>query len=316
MHVIAPGGTPFDAPKRVGSLTIHRAGGGALFTWPGALARLKEMPLRALWVAPFAVGVRSRLARIGPVDEIVAHWIVPCAWPLCLGTRTRLTAVAHGADVRFLLELKPFVRGPVVRSLVERGTTFIFAAERPRESLLASLDHDLAERLRAQSHVHPPEVDMPDVAPQAATLRASMSLVSGQLLAVVCGRLIPSKRVDLAIEAAADPRIRLVVVGDGPERARLEALAQTVAPHTRFVGALPRREALAWIGAADVLVFPSAVEAAPTAVREARLLGVPVLACDAGDIAAWAEDDTQIRVLPGEATAFAEALAQIPARAG
>lgn len=247
VHVIAPGGTPFEAPKRAGLLTIHRAGGGALFTWPGALARLRERPLRGFWAGPFALGARSRLARLGPVDEIVAHWIVPCAWPLCVGTKTRLTAIAHGADVRLLLELKPFVRGPILRSLLERGTSFVFAAERPRQSLLASLDHDLAERLREQSHVHPPVVDMPDVAPRSTELRAEMGLVSGQILAVVCGRLIPSKRVDLAIEAAKDPRVRLVMVGDGPERARLEALAQTVAPQTRFTGALSRREALAWI---------------------------------------------------------------------
>src|SRR5262249_24342971 len=72
-----------------------------------------------------------------------------------------------------------------------------------------------------------------------------------------------------------------------------------------FPGALRRREALAWVAAADVLVHPSAVEAAPTVIREARALGVPVVACDAGDVAAWSRDDAGIRVVAGSAEALA-----------
>jgi len=51
------------------------------------------------------------------------------------------------------------------------------------------------------------------------------------------------------------------------------------------------------------------VEAAPTVIREARALGVPVIACDAGDVAAWAADDAGIRVVEGTAEALGGALA-------
>ena len=75
-----------------------------------------------------------------------------------------------------------------------------------------------------------------------------------------------------------------------------------------FTGNLPRREALAWIAAADVVVHPSAVEAAPTVVREARALGVPVVACDAGDVALWAASDPGITVVAASGLAIARGI--------
>src|SRR5262249_51390674 len=93
---------------------------------------------------------------------------------------------------------------------------------------------------------------------------------------------------------AAQGRVRLVVVGDGPERAALEERAEGAA--VTFAGALPRREALAWGAAADVLLHPSALEAAPPGVRGARALGVPGGACEAGGVGAGANDDPAIRL--------------------
>ena len=102
------------------------------------------------------------------------------------------------------------------------------------------------------------------------------------------------------------------MVGDGPARAALARQAEEGGgTAATFVGALPRREALAWVAAAGVLLHPSAVEAAPTVVREARALGVPVVACDAGDIAAWARDDAGIRVAEASAEGLAQALGEV-----
>ena len=46
-------------------------------------------------------------------------------------------------------------------------------------------------------------------------------------------------------------------------------------------------------------------------VREARALGVPVVACDAGDIAAWARDDAGIRVAEASPEGLAQALGEV-----
>ena len=137
---------------------------------------------------------------------------------------------------------------------------------------------------------------MPDERIRAAAVRAELGIGDGERLGVVACRSIPSKRVELAIDAARElgASFRLVVVGDGPERAKLEARARARGVAVRFTGALPRREALAYVAAADVLLHPSAVEAAPTVVREARALGVHVVACDTGDLRAWADADARI----------------------
>lgn len=314
VHVIAPGGSPIDPPRALGDLIIYRAGGGSLFAWPGAVARAREAPWRLLGAGPFAVGVLARLRAIGPVDHAVAHWIVPSAWPLLARTRCSLDVFAHGADVRALLRAPRAAREAILGALLERGVRITFAARSLEDALKRAISPELGEALARASHVEPPSIDVPDVTPRARAIRASLDLGPSERLAVVACRLIPSKRVDLAIEASAlvkDRPVHLVIVGDGPERAALEQRAAWLGAGAKFLGALPRREAVAWIAAADVVLHPSAIEAAPTVIREARALDVPVIACDAGDVASWAEDDPGIALVEPSAAGIAAALSRI-----
>ena len=319
VHVIAPGGSVLDSPALLtdrdrsggGALMVHRAGGGALFGWPGAAARAREAPWRLLAAGSFAGGVVYRLRTLPPMDRAVAHWIVPCAWPLLMRTRALLEVFAHGADVRMLVQAPRPARDRVVRALLARGARFTFAARASLSTLCAALDPALAERLAARASVELPVVDVPDVISRAAVLRESLGLTSSERLGVVVCRLVAAKRVEVAIAAAAQARwpLRLVVVGDGPARGALEQAARAFGvQRVTFAGMQPRREALAWIAAADWLLHPSTVEAAPTVVREARALGVRVIACDAGDVSRWAESDLGIRVVECSAQAFARVL--------
>ncbi|MFO0760482.1 MAG: glycosyltransferase family 4 protein [Byssovorax sp.] len=313
VHVIAPGGSLLDRPRERDGLVVHRAGGGDLFAWPGAIARAKESPLRLALAAPFGAGVLVRLREIGLIDRAVAHWIVPSAFPLLLGVTASIEVVAHGADVRFLLASPRLVRERIVKALVDRGAHFTFAAAELLGALRHALSPALSAALSRLAHVEPPPIDLPDVREHAAALRAGLGLAAGEMLAVSVGRLVPTKRVDLAIDAvrALGGGARLVVIGDGPEQAALAKRADGLGASVQLLGALPRREALAWLAAADVLVHPSEVEAAPTVIREARALGVPVVACDAGDVVAWARDDQGIAVVAGAAPAIAAALAAL-----
>ena len=311
IHVVAPGGSPLAKPEADGPLTIHHAGGGSLFAWPGAIARLREAPWRVFASGVFAAGTIGRLASIGTIDRAIAHWIVPCAVPLAVSaTRAPLSVFAHGADVRLLLHAPRDARERVIAALLARDAQITFAAASLRDALERSIAPRLAAALVAHAHVEPPAIDVPDVRDRAADLRRRASLAEGEILAVTACRLIASKRVALAIDAAraAGSRVRLAIVGDGPERAELEKRAEALGARVTFEGALPRRDALAWIAAADVLLHPSEVEAAPTVIREARALGVPVVACDAGDVAAWAEDDRAIHVIAAEPEALARAI--------
>jgi teichuronic acid biosynthesis glycosyltransferase TuaC len=310
VHVIAPGGSPLDPPREKEGIVVHRAGGGTLFAWPGALSRAREAPWRLLSAAPFALGVVARLRRVGPVDRAIAHWIVPSAFPLLLAERAPLEVVAHGADVRLLLSAPRAFRERVLSTLLSRGAHFTFAAGALLASLEGTVSPAIAAALDRVARVEPPAIDVPDVAPAAKALRDGLALGEGERLLVAVARLLASKRVELAIEAALalGPGARLVVVGDGPERAALEKRAASLGDRARFTGALPRREALAWVAAADVLIHPSAVEAAPTVIREARALGTRVVACDAGDVRAWAHDDAGIQMVEPAGAAIAAAV--------
>ncbi|MRG91550.1 glycosyltransferase family 4 protein [Polyangium spumosum] len=312
VHVVAPGGSLFDVATRdplVPSLHVHHAGGGALFGWPGAAARARRDPTRLLNALPFAVAARGKTSTIGPFDRAIAHWIVPSAVPLLLGFSAPLEVVGHGADVRLLCGMPAALRCFAVRVLLDRGASFRFAARASLDALACALPAPLASRLERASRVEPVVLDLPDVSTRARVLRASLAPRSREdKLVVAAGRLVAGKRVDLVIEAAAAASMSIVVVGDGPLRGELAALARARGARATFVGLLPRDEALAWIAAADVLVHASKEEAAPTVVREARALGVPVVACAAGDVAAWARRDPGIVVVAPDVRALSAAL--------
>jgi glycosyltransferase involved in cell wall biosynthesis len=142
------------------------------------------------------------------------------------------------------------------------------------------------------SAVVAPAIEL-DGALERKAARRALGLDEGARIALVVGRLIPGKRANEALSALRLLAIRTVVLGDGPELARL----RRDFPEAEFTGTLPRARALVWIAAADVLVSASRDEGAPTAIREARALGVPVAARPAGDVARWALDDPSLVVV-------------------
>ena len=75
----------------------------------------------------------------------------------------------------------------------------------------------------------------------------------------------------------------LVVIGDGPERASLEAATRGRQPAVRFTGWLPRESVWQWVGHANLLIFPSrGPESLSRVLLEASALGVAVAAMDTG----------------------------------
>lgn len=102
---------------------------------------------------------------------------------------------------------------------------------------------------------------------------------------VTVGRLVPWKRVDGLLQALTEvPDAGLVVVGDGLERARLEALARSlnVLDRVYLAGARNRDETLGLMAACDIFVLNSIHEGLPHVVLEAMALGLPVVATAVG----------------------------------
>lgn len=97
------------------------------------------------------------------------------------------------------------------------------------------------------------------------------------------GRMIAQKRVAALVQAfaaGAAPDDRLVLVGDGPERSRVEAEVARLGLTGRIVLTGARDEPGALIAGADALVLASSSEGMPNAVLEALALGTPVIAAD------------------------------------
>ena len=96
---------------------------------------------------------------------------------------------------------------------------------------------------------------------------------------VALSRLVPAKRIDVAVEAAVRNRRRLVVMGDGPERAALEELARRVggASLVEFVGRVPDARKFELLGGARALLFPGEEDFGIVGV-EALATGTPVVA--------------------------------------
>lgn len=104
--------------------------------------------------------------------------------------------------------------------------------------------------------------------------------------------------------------VRLVIVGEGPEREAIRAEAVACGLADRLVMPGFMAEPARWIGHFDMLALSSLSEQAPIAVIEAMAAGLPVVSPAVGDVAAMLSDANRAFVAPGEA-AFRAALAQM-----
>ncbi len=104
---------------------------------------------------------------------------------------------------------------------------------------------------------------------------------------IFVGRLVSWKGPILAARAFAQARVaasRLVFVGDGPDRKRLERVVRSegIADRVHFAGQMPRPEVLRMMRSAAALLFPSFHDSAGFVVSEAQSLGLPVICLDHG----------------------------------
>jgi len=116
-------------------------------------------------------------------------------------------------------------------------------------------------------------------------LRARLGAREGDRLALLVSRLAKEKNIELAIRALpliAGRHVRLVLAGEGPERAPLLELARAagVADRVHFLGHVPRAGLPALYASADVFVFPSLTETQGLVLAEALVAGLPVVAVD------------------------------------
>lgn len=183
----------------------------------------------------------------------------------------------------------------------------------PTDALRGELAASGFERLRVVSR----GVDtvLFDPARRSAALRASWGAAPDDLVALYVGRLAPEKNLgDLltAFEAVrrVAPNARLVLVGDGPQRASL----QRQCPGAVFAGVRRGGDLAAHYASADLFLFPSLTETFGNVVPEAMASGLAVAAYDcaaAAQLVRHAENGLVVR--SGEARGFGAAAACLAA---
>ncbi len=141
----------------------------------------------------------------------------------------------------------------------------------------------------------------------------------GSLRLAFIGRLIALKALDRAIAAianiaASSPAldITLDVMGDGPERAALEAQvnAAGLTGRVRFHGFVNQQGCVPILAACDCLILPSLRDCGGAVVLEAMAMGLPVIASDWGGPADYLNSQCGILVAPAPRDGFTDRLAQ------
>ena len=163
--------------------------------------------------------------------------------------------------------------GPLIRAQLHQLRQWdVLSGQRP-DHLLAN-SRFTASRIRRywgreSTVVHPPvEVD-----------RFRWDQPRDDVYLCLC-RLVPYKRVDLVVEAFNRTGLPLVVIGDGPERARLQARA---GPKVRLLGRLPQDDVNAWLSRCRAYVY-AGLEDFGIAPVEAMAAGAPVIALGQGGL--------------------------------
>ena len=204
---------------------------------------------------------------------------------------TRLVALTHGHEVWW-------ARVPGARSLLRRVGDSVdvmtYVSEWCRGRIAPALSQEAAARMAPLS----PGVDSARFRPECggAEVRARLGIASDVPVVVCTARMVRRKGQDTLVRAwpsvlAEVPDARLLLVGDGPDRARVERLARDrgLVESVVFTGSVPWQEVPAYTDAGDVFAMPCRSrllglepEAFGIVFLEAAACGLPVLVGDSG----------------------------------
>ena len=146
--------------------------------------------------------------------------------------------------------------------------------------------------------------------------RAALGIPDDAFVIGTAGRLDPVKNLNVFLEAhgvlaARNPNVRAVIIGDGPERARLENKSASLGTVHKAVFAGYRQDARALMAAFDVYLNCSVYEGVSLTILEAMAAGLPVIASPAGGNPEVVVENETGLLVPAKARPLADALATL-----
>jgi glycosyltransferase involved in cell wall biosynthesis len=275
----------------------------ALFRLVGLLRRVRPHVLHTHTAKAGAVGRIAAVLALGARPPVVVHTYH--GHVLTGYFSTRLSRVfleverLLGRITDALIAVSPEVRDDLVRLGVARESKFT----------VVRLGLDLEQRTAA-----PPDA--------RERVRAELGIASESFVVTWLGRMTEIKRVADLLHIFADVRQRgveavLVLVGDGPDRSKLERLAGElgIADVVRFTGF--RADVGSIYRASDVVALSSANEGTPVSLIEALAAGCPVVTTDVGGASDVVDGGRAGVLVPfGDRRAFADALAELAVSPG
>ncbi len=243
----------------------------------GIANNLRRHPSAVLGLPGFVRALkRAGRQAAASCDVVHVNWAQTAAMVAEPRMRVPMVVTAHGTDVRLARE-----RGGRMLRELRRGVASPPVAE------VIAVSAELAADLRALApHVRGVTVVATGVERELLDRERVVRHAKGPLRIAYVGRLLASKGVHDLADAflAFDRDATLTIAGGGPEEGPLAwRFVQAGAEgRVRFLGAVPRPEALDVMADADVVVVPSHAEGCGVVAIEASALGVPVLATRVG----------------------------------
>jgi len=269
---------------------------------------------------PVTPGILRALSDARPEVVVVSGWSTfasqaAIAW--CRARDIPYVLLVESHDLGPRARWRRAVKGTVVPRIVRGAAGVLVVGTLARDSVVARGAD--AERVRIFANT----VDVDawgnrarELANRRDDLRAAIGIPATGFAILSVGRLVPEKGIDTLIRAvrkANDPRMSLVVAGNGPDERRLRHLAQKLGVPLQLAGDVPEARLADLYVAADVFALLSEHEPWGVVVNEAAASGLPLVLSERVGAAWDLLADNGILVPAGDVAAAAEALGRLAA---
>jgi glycosyltransferase involved in cell wall biosynthesis len=291
--VVSPEPTPYRAPlfdriaEQLDLTVIYAAPTVADRTW-AVTPHHRSVFLRGVGVPaarrvlhhayPVTPGIRRALREARPDVVVVSGWstfAAQAAVGWCRARRIPYVLLVESHDLGPRRTWRRAVKGAAVPRVIRGAASVLAVGSAARESVVARGANPEHVRVFANT------IDVGAWSAHVDALRRERDDENVVVLSV--GRLAPEKGFDALIRAvaqAADPRLRLVIAGDGPERQRLAALAAELEVPLSLRGDLTQDALAAEYASADVFALLSTREPWGVVVNEAAASELPLVLSD------------------------------------